>query len=492
MASRISRYRTNGTTSNGRSVGAADPPMSSIKSNAQVTGKNLLFRNWDDEADVFQGVKGAVPVYLNPDPIVREFGQVLSLGIYDDLTEKNPHVGGAFDSRFDALLGLDWDVVAWSDDAEHKAHAETVRRVLEAIPNFYDSRLGLLQSIKKGYAIAEIAWSAKRPGFIDALIDRDPRDFVFDLDWKPRVLTNKGAWDSKPVPDWRVLVMRYRASDWNPYGVGVGRGVYWFDHFKRAVLRYWVQYCERFATPIVDASYKAGSGLTDDDVLEQIDSLQTGSALAHTDDVIVQFLKGGGESGTFQNFLDYTDTQASKRISGQTLSADAAATGLGSGVANLQGEVRQDIVKSDARALECAMYGLVVPIVGFNHGWRDDGDYPMFKVRTAPPKDLATLLDEYERLTTLGLEIGMDHVRETFQVPEPEAGEDILVRASTIESAPAARSFRERPSFAARDALDKRDLDGLEQAAAKLVGARAARMQRRTLEALQGKAPGRR
>lgn len=490
-------------------AGAVDAPLSAIKSNG---GKTRFFRTWEDEAPVFYGIRGQVPIYMNPDPVLAEFGRDAGLGIYDAVLDKNPHVGGLFDVRRNALLSLDWDIVAWSNDAEHVAHADTVRRVIEAIPNFYDSELQMLSGIFKGYSISEINWSPARPGFIDSIVDRDPRDFVFDLAWKPRVLTDRQSFATSAVPDWKLIVMRYRATDWNPYGSGLGKGIYWFDHFKRAGVRYWVEYCQRFATPLADASYKSGSGLSDEEVLAQLDSLQTGTAIAHTDDVVIQFLKGGGEGGNFDMFLTYLDYQCSKRLVGQTLSSDAQATGLGSGVAKLQSEVRQDILDSDARALECTLnYQLIVPIVGFNHGWRPDGDYPRFVIRTAPPRDLAVLLDEYERLVKLGVDIGVDHVRNTFQVPEPEIDEAVLSAPAPPPNPFGAQpvppnggpppmpnqgkggpAFGARPDTKSRDSRDTSELTALEVQAAQVIGLKAAALQRQIVESLRGKAQGRR
>jgi hypothetical protein len=62
------------------------------------------------------------------------------------------------------------------------------------------------------------------------------------------------------------------------------------------------------------------------------------------------------DAGTaFEKFHDCANREMSKLILGQTLSADAASTGLGSGVANAQESVRDDIRQFDAKRLGVTM-----------------------------------------------------------------------------------------------------------------------------------------
>ena len=129
----------------------------------------------------------------------------------------------------------------------------------------------------------------------------------------------------------------------------------------RSVLFWWLlatqdrewlaKFLERFGSPFMVGKYRDNDGRT---VLMQAFSLATrlgGLVISDETDVEIKEASTSNDGKAFQMFHDICEREMSKLVLGQTLSAEARSTGMNSGVANMQEEVRQDIRKFDARVL---------------------------------------------------------------------------------------------------------------------------------------------
>lgn len=112
-----------------------------------------------------------------------------------------------------------------------------------------------------GYSTAEPVW--ERDGFevLPSLVKKiDQRRIVFDIDWKPRLLTMESMLDGLAFPDRKLIVHRFDEHDGSdPYGFGLGRILFWHVLFKREGVGFWLKALERFATPMPVAKYPAGT-----------------------------------------------------------------------------------------------------------------------------------------------------------------------------------------------------------------------------------------
>ena len=77
------------------------------------------------------------------------------------------------------------------------------------------------------------------------------------------------------------------------------------------------------------------------------------NALAVNKDAIIELqeMNMSNAAEAHEKFLQFCNDQVSLLVCGQTLSSHAKSTGLGSGVANLQGAVREDIIRYDQMCL---------------------------------------------------------------------------------------------------------------------------------------------
>lgn len=115
----------------------------------------------------------------------------------------------------------------------------------------------------------------------------------------------------------------------------------------------WARFLDRYGSPFLVGKYEQSDDASRT-ILERAFSNATrifGLVISKETEVELQQAATATTGEAFALFHSVAQREKSKLILGQTLSAEAQATGLGSGTSDLQGEVRQDIRQFDALLL---------------------------------------------------------------------------------------------------------------------------------------------
>jgi len=188
---------------------------------------------------------------------------------------------------------------------------------------------------------------------------------------------------------------------------------------------WWVRFLDKYGSPFLVGKHEAGDDNGRSMLLQAIHGASKLLGVVVTKDIELNAESIANTSSmaeAFKVFADYARTEQSKLIVGQTLSSTPTATGLGSSVADLQSEVRDDIRRFDAMALsetirdQIARQILEVNGLGSaplpNIGWRSLDDRET-RATVATVKDLAgagyILTDQ--GLTTLSERTGLPLTR---------------------------------------------------------------------------------
>ena len=138
--------------------------------------------------------------------------------------------------------------------------------------------------------------------------------------------------DLMPVPD-----------NWG----GAMRSILFWWLLRTMSRQWWADLLERFGVPFLKGKYSDEKGRA---TLERV--------VAKNTEVEIVQAANGDSSNSHERFITICNQEISKLIVGQTLSSNASPTGeLGGGTANLQGEVRDDIRKADAKSLAATLRG---------------------------------------------------------------------------------------------------------------------------------------
>lgn len=120
---------------------------------------------------------------------------------------------------------------------------------------------------------------------------------------------------------------------------------------------WWGRYTQRWGHPFILGKVDAQQKDTLQFMQAQLSmSLEIGGLIIDKN-AEAQLLQAAALNGAegYKIFVEFANEEVSKVVVGQTLSSSAKPTGLGSGVANLQGQVRDDYRQSDARKLSTAL-----------------------------------------------------------------------------------------------------------------------------------------
>jgi phage gp29-like protein len=130
----------------------------------------------------------------------------------------------------------------------------------------------------------------------------------------------------------------------------------------------------------------------------------------------------------WDRLIDLCNREISKAVLGQTLTTEVGKTGSYA-AGRVHGEVRQDLVEADGRAIEDVLQrDILGPLVFFNFG--EDAVrqlLPKWRIKTEPPEDLKQAADTYQVLISqIGLPVAKDHLYDRFHIPKPEAKQETV------------------------------------------------------------------
>ena len=196
-----------------------------------------------------------------------------------------------------------------------------------------------------------------------------PQDTIYDLDsWEPDVrlwhVFNNGlidySWSNIYALDpnrhlvYRCNLLNGVARD--NYG-GLGRAILFWAIMSQLGREFFLRFMDRYGVPFISIHADTQQVDTMEMLTEALGMATKLNALVTNKDAIVELKEvsiAGGAEG-HKMFLDFCNEQISLLICGQTLSSHAKGTGMGSGVAKLQGQVRDDIINYDRQCLNTVL-----------------------------------------------------------------------------------------------------------------------------------------
>jgi phage gp29-like protein len=376
---------------------------------------------------------------------VGDARQVLAL--YDQILFSDSHIQTELAKRKLAVLGDPWAVVPADkknpDDVKAAAMAQAQ---LEAMDMFFDARSHLLDSSLWPVTLVEKTYKfSSTPGLKFDMNQLIPVEYfmlyldptgplrIFDVSEDGTVMgTHKMA---DPM---RYVVHRGHLLGTRDHRGGPMRSlVFWwlFSVFDRD---WWVRFLDRFGTPFPVGKYDQ----SDDEaraILMSAFSLATrlgGLVISNETEVELKEVNTQAAGEAFELFHDICQKEKSKLIIGQTSSSNAShgsGGGLGAGVANVQGEVRDDIRRFDQIRLGDTILNQIV------NPWKEINRLPgkvKVTIGAEATEDTAKTSQSLAELKNAGLEVGDEGLpilserfgfplrRLQIATPPPDSGAD--------------------------------------------------------------------
>jgi phage gp29-like protein len=349
--------------------------------------------------------------------------------LFADMEDRDPHLVCEIGKRKLAVMGLDWDIVPPRNaTAKEKADAEWVKEMLtDAVDPIEDLILALMDGVGHGFAAVEIAWSVGKerlPTFYPCpqewfQLSRDRREL--------RLLDH--ATDGAALRSFGWVLHTHGKPKTGYLGrMGLHRVLVWPFLYKAYGLGDFAEFLETYGLPIVVGKYYQGASAE-----EKASLMRAVTALGHDARAImpadmqleIQKITGGGDSTPHLAMMGWADDSMSKAILGQVLSASAKATGMGSGVADLHGEVRDDIRDADARQIAGTITrDVIYAMLALNRGIDSLSRCARMVFDTGEAENLQALATGVKTLRDAGVKtIPVSWVHEKGRIPVPKDGE---------------------------------------------------------------------
>lgn len=353
-------------------------------------------------------------VLENTDDTLMSRGGSKGLKIYDEL-ERDCQAGAVIDKRKLAVIARPWVVDQASDSPLDVEAAELVRSAIAAL-KFDRLTLDLLDATLKGYSVGEVMWEVREGKVLPRDVKpKDQRRFVFDPDEQLRLRTRERPLEGEPLPQRKFVVHRFGAKDGSPYGLGIGRKLFWPVFFKKQDITFWLTFLDKFGSPTAVGKYQPGATEADQKkLLAILRSIAQDAGIIIPDGMMVEFLEAtrSGSTDAYERMARYMDEQISLAVLGETMSTNAQAAGLGSGQADVHNEVRKELAKADADLLCDTLNDTLVRwIVEYN---LPGAALPKLRRDFDDPEDLVARSTRDKNLVDMGFEPDDDYIATTY------------------------------------------------------------------------------
>lgn len=391
---------------------------------------------------VFQGFLDTIE---NPDEVLRlECGGDIT--VYDNIG-RDPRIASNLRTRAQAVIGKEWSLIPYSDAAQDVKVAEYVKQVFLAFP-FDTSRRSILRGgVLKGFAISEIGWDVSEGDIsIKRMQHRAQRRFKFCPDGSLRLMTAdnpvEGINLTRQHPR-KFQSFTFGDEPETPYGVGLGRELYWPWWFKKNGIKFWLQFCERFGSPTAIGRYpNNASNDKKATLMNALETMRSNSSITIPEGMNIELLQqaASGSISTQSDLVRYMGDEISICILGQTASTQGTAGKLGN--EESQENVREDLVKSDADiSSEWLNQQVVRWLVDYQFPGLDR--YPLFWIRAGDEADLNRMAERDKTLKETGVRFRKKYFVGAYDLNEDDFDLESEAAAATKPAAEFAEGDQE-------------------------------------------------
>ena len=326
--------------------------------------------------------------------------------LYRDVIASDTHIQSEFAKRKDAVLGDTVAVLPWDKADPHCiASQELCAKLVDSEP-FTTLADWLLNATLYPVAVAEKVFAPAPGGYRLSRVVPVPYrllDYsggglkIFDADAQG----NRLSTSREPDPARYIVHRGHNLPIPDTWGGPMRACLFWWL-LKTMSRQWWAELLERFGMPFLKGKFSDDAGKA---ILTRAFAMAQrlgGVVISKNTEVEIQQAASGDSSNSHERFIEACNREISRLIVGQTLSSTAEATGLGSGTASLQGAVKDDIRKKDARLLSVTIRGqLFLQFCAING---ESGPAPIVVFGSDSAAEMVSLVDLVAKLGNAGLE----------------------------------------------------------------------------------------
>lgn len=366
--------------------------------------------------------------------------------LFDDMLDRDAHLRCEYEKRVGAVVGLDWSIEPPPGaTASEKAAAQWVEETLRhAVDDLEDCLGAMMEAPGHGFSPVELEWVLVDGMRLPRFHPRPQTWFRLDPMRRELRLDDGSGQGAVPVPFGWIVHHARKAKTGYLGRAGLFRAVLWPFLYKAYSIGDFAEFLEVYGLPFIVGKYSPGANADEKaSLLRAVSALGRDARAIMPDGMAIELQKvtAGGDGSHHLSMVGWADGAQSKAILGQVLSAEAKATGMGSGVADLHAEVRQDILAADARQMAGTLTrDLIYPLIALNRpGIHSLTRCPRWVFDTGTPEDLTAYAEALPTLAENGARIPVRWVHDKLRIPE--AAEDEPVFGKPAAPAPGERAL---------------------------------------------------
>lgn len=406
-----------------------------------------------DGRDITRGYVDGLPLLPATDRLLSLKGNG-DLLIYQEVL-RDEQVKACFEQRVRAVVSKPWEVRPGGKKLADKKAAEFIDEQLKAI-RFDSITEKMLYGVFYGYGVGEAMYAVVDGKVVldtsrGGIKVRDRRRFGFAPDMSLRLRTSANP-AGEELPERKFWHFATGSDhDDEPYGLGLAHWLYWPVFFKRSGVKFWLVFLEKFGMPTAVGKYPGGTPKPDQDkLLEALQAIQTDSAIIFPEGMTAELLEATrGGKADYTALYDRMDAAIARATLGQTASTQGTPGKLGND--DLQGDVRDDIVKADAD-LVCMSFNATV--VKWLVEWNFPGAaLPQVWRKCEDEEDSGKTAERDEKISKMGFKPTLKYIHDQY------GGEWVEVTPPTVEAGlkPALAVGDAAAQFAEGDAIHPAD-----------------------------------
>jgi phage gp29-like protein len=299
-----------------------------------------------DGRDITRGFIDMMMLLAPQDSVLRLRGQG-NFEIYREVL-RDDQVKAVFDQRRLAVVSREWEVEPGGTMRADKKAADFLKEQLKHI-KWDNATDKMLYGVFYGYAVSELLFARDGSNVvIDELRVRDRRRFGYDGEMQLRLLTSTNPNPGEELPPRKFWHFQTGADhDDEPYGLGLAHWLYWPTLFKRGGIKFWLIFLEKFGAPTAKGTYPSNATPEEKSrLLAALEAITTDAGVIMPEGMVIELLEAARSGHVDYLALHNAMNAAITKVTlGQTLTTEASG---GQYKADVQMDVRQDLVKADA------------------------------------------------------------------------------------------------------------------------------------------------
>lgn len=352
----------------------------------------------------------------NPSKILLGLNQ--NIEAWDDIIADG-RVKAAYNNLRAGILSLQYSVD--QNNAPARVY-KYVKKCIDMLP-VYDCIGAQLMARMFGYAVDEVIWSYdddERLLIPSNVCSKAQRWFAYDYNNNLRYKNKQNMTLGDPCPPRKFLVTRMHPTYADPYcgQEALANAIYWPVKFRAVIIKYGIDFLDKYGAPWIDASYEANLPTKQkDELLNTLKKSIRHGIILHPDTSEIKPLSMSDSRSVdnYISFLDMLNREIDMAILGNNMSTEIK--GGSFAAASALSGIRDDIVQECIRMIETTWNQLIEWICWYNfpHGI----EIPKFKMYKNYPatKEQAEIC---QSLVNQGIKFTKDYYQRTFGLQENE------------------------------------------------------------------------